>query len=72
MYCVGFKDKTGDWDRSRVGRIFPVENLCLPLVALVSVVAAAVVSSIPSLALWHARLGHAFPLEYNNWLLEVC
>ena len=54
MYCVGFKDKTGDWDRSRVGHIFPVENLCLPLVALVSIVVAAVVSSIPFLALWHA------------------
>ena len=54
MYCVGFKDKTGDWDRSRVGRIFPVENLCLPLVALVSIVVAAVVSSIPFHALWHA------------------
>ena len=54
MYCAGFKDKTGAWDWSRVWRIFLVENLCLPLVALVSVVAAAVVSSIPSLALWHA------------------
>ena len=43
----------------RVGRMFPVDNICLPLVAPVSVAAAAVVSSIPSLALWHARLGHA-------------
>ena len=43
----------------RVGRMFPVDNLCLPLVAPVSVVAAAAVSSTPSLALWHARLGHA-------------
>ena len=40
----------------RVGRMFPVDNLRLPLVAPVSV---AVVSSIPSLALWHARFGHA-------------
>ena len=39
--------------------MFPVDNLRLPLVAPVSVAAAAVVSSIPSFALWHARLGHA-------------
>ena len=39
--------------------MFPVDNLHLPLVAPVSVAAAAAVSSIPSLALWHARLGHA-------------
>ena len=43
----------------RVGRIFPVDNLRLPLVALVSIAATATVSLIPSLALWHARLGHA-------------
>ena len=45
----------------RVGRMFLVDNLRLPLVALVSVAATATVaavSSIPSLALWHARLGH--------------
>ena len=41
-----------------VGRIFPVNNFCLPLVAPVFVAAAAAVSSILSLALWHARLGH--------------
>ena len=39
--------------------MFPVDNLRLPLVAPISVVAVAAVSSIPSLALWHARLGHA-------------
>ena len=39
--------------------MFPVENLRLPFVAHVSVAAVAVVSSIPSLALWHAQLGHA-------------
>ena len=39
--------------------MFPVDNLRLPLVAPVSVATAAAVSSIPSLALWHARLGHA-------------
>ena len=44
----------------RVGRMFPVDNLHLPLVAPVSVAAAAAaVSSLPSLALWHSRFGHA-------------
>ena len=38
--------------------MFPVDNLRLPLVAPVYVVAAAAISSVPSLALWHARLGH--------------
>ena len=42
----------------RVGRMFPVNNLRLPLVAPVSIAAATTVSSILSLALWHARLGH--------------
>ena len=42
---------------SRVGRMFPVDNLHLPPVTPVSVVAA--VSSLPSLALWHSHLGHA-------------
>ena len=36
--------------------MFLVDNLRLPLVAPVFVAA---VSSIPSLVLWHARLGHA-------------
>ena len=44
----------------RVGRMFPVDNLHFPPIAPVSVtVAAAAVSSLPSLALWHSRLGHA-------------
>ncbi|WKA06381.1 hypothetical protein VitviT2T_024283 [Vitis vinifera] len=44
----------------RVGRMFLVNNLHLPPVAPVSVAAAtAAVSSLPSLALWHSRLGHA-------------
>ncbi|WJZ92453.1 hypothetical protein VitviT2T_011445 [Vitis vinifera] len=44
----------------RVGRMFPVNNLHLPPVAPISVAAATVaVSSLPSLALWHSRLGHA-------------
>ena len=38
----------------KVGRIFSVDNLRLPFVTLVSVAATAVVSSIHSLALWHA------------------
>ena len=41
----------------RVRRKFPVDNLHLPPVAPVSVAAA--ISSLPSLALWHSRLGHA-------------
>ena len=41
----------------RVGRMFLLDNLCLPHVAPAFVVAA--VSSISSLALWHARLGYA-------------
>ena len=43
----------------RVGRMFPVDNLRLPLVAPVSIVAATTIASVPSFALWHARLGHA-------------
>ena len=43
----------------RVGLTFPVDNLCLQLVAHVSVASAVAISSIPSLALWHARLSHA-------------
>ena len=40
--------------------MFPVDNLRLPLIAPVSVAAAVAISSVLSLALWHARLGHAF------------
>ena len=40
----------------RVGRMFPMDNLHLPLVAPVFIAAA--VSSLPSLALWHSHLGH--------------
>ena len=39
--------------------MFPTDNLRLPLVAPVSIAAAAAISSVPSLALWHARLSHA-------------
>ena len=38
--------------------MFPVNNLRLPLVASISVAIAPTVSSIPSLALWHAQLSH--------------
>ena len=41
----------------RVGHMFLVDNLCLPRVTPASVAIA--VSSISSLALWHARLGYA-------------
>ena len=60
-WCIMQDPRTGQelGTGPRVGRMFPVDNLHLPLVAPVSVVAAAVVSLIPSLALWHARLGHA-------------
>ena len=43
----------------RVRRMFLVDNLHLPLVALVSVTVAAAISFIPSFTLWHIRLGHA-------------
>ena len=68
MYYVGSKDGTGAWTGPRVRRMFPMDNLRLPPVALVSVAtAAATVSSIPSLALWHARLGHAS----SSWVQHV-
>ena len=50
-----------------VGRMFAVDNLCLPPVAPISVAATAVVVfSIPSFALWHARLGHASSSRIQN------
>ena len=51
----------------RVRRMFPVDNLRLPLVAPVSVAAAAAVSFILSLALWHARLGNAS----SSWVQQL-
>ena len=55
MYCVGSEDGTSP----RVGSMFPVDNLRLPIVAPVSIaIANAAVSYIPPLTLWHARLGH--------------
>ena len=47
--------------------MFLVDNLCLPLVAPVSIVAAATVSSNPSLALWYARLNHAS----SSWVQQL-
>ena len=44
----------------RVRRMFPVDNLHLPLIApIFFAAAAAAVSSLPSLSLWHSCLGHA-------------
>ena len=44
----------------RVGRMFPVDNFHLPPIAPVSVATTvAVISSLPSLALWHSCLSHA-------------
>ena len=59
--CIVQDPRTGQklGTNPRVGRMFPVDNLRLPLVAHISIAAAAAVSSIPSLALWHARLSHA-------------
>ena len=47
--------------------MFPVDNLRLPLVASVFVAAATTISLIPSLALWHARLGHAS----SSWVQQL-
>ena len=48
--------------------MFPVDNLHLPPVAPVSIaVAAAAVSSLPSLVLWHSRLGHAS----SSWVQQL-
>ena len=52
--CIVQEPKTGQELRTgpRVGRMFPMDNLHLPLVTPISVAAAS--SSVPSLALWHA------------------
>ena len=50
----------------RVGHMFPVDNLRLPLVAPLSVVVVAAVSSIHFLALWHAQLGHASSIRVQQ------
>nr|XP_023912582.1 floral homeotic protein APETALA 2-like [Quercus suber] len=50
----------------RVRCMFPVDNLRLPLVTPVSVAVAVAVSSTPSFALWHARIGRAS----SSWTAE--
>ena len=59
--CIMQDLRTGQELRTgpRVGRMFPMDNLHLPLVAPVSIAVVAAVSSVPSLALWPARLCHA-------------
>ena len=59
MYCADLRTGQEFGTGPRVGHMFPVDNLRLPLIAFVSVAAAATVSSNPSLAFWHARLCHA-------------
>ena len=56
----------------RVGRMFPMANLRLPLVTSVSVAAAATISQILPLLFGMLNLVTHLPLEYNNWFLEVC
>ena len=58
--CIMQDSRTGQelGTGPKVGHMFPVDNLRLPLVAPVSIAVAAAISYIPSLALWHARLGH--------------
>ena len=55
-WCIVQDPRTGQelGTGPRVGHMFLVDNLRLPLVAPVSVATAAAVSSVPSLALWHA------------------
>ena len=50
----------------RVRRMFPVDNLRLPLVTPISVAVVAAISFIPSLALWHARLSHASSFQVQH------
>ena len=59
-WCIVQDPRTGQelGTGPKVGRMFPVDNLHFPLVAPISVTAAAAISSIPSLTLWHARLCH--------------
>ncbi|XP_065622890.1 uncharacterized mitochondrial protein AtMg00810-like [Quercus suber] len=52
----------------KFGRMFPVDNLRLLLIAHISIVTTATVSSISSLALWHARLGHASSSRVSQYL----
>ena len=55
-WCIVQDPRTGQklGTSPKVGRMFPVDNLCLPFIAPVSIAVATTVSSILSLALWHA------------------
>ena len=57
--CIVQDPRTGQELKTcpRVRRMFPMDNLRLPLFAPISIATA--ISFILSLALWHARLGHA-------------
>ena len=73
--CIVQDSRTGQelGTGPRVGRMFPVDNLHLPPVAPVSVAAtAAAVSSLPSLALWHSRLGHASSSRVQQLASGIC
>ena len=60
MYCTRSEDGARAWAGLRVGRMFLADNLHLPPVTPISVATVTVaISSLPSLALWHSRLGHA-------------
>ena len=60
-WCIVQDPRTGQelGTGPRVGRMFLVDNLRLPLIAPVFVAAIVAISSVPFLTLWHARLGHA-------------
>ena len=68
-WCIVQDPRTGQelWTGPKVGRMFPVDNLHLPPVAPISVaVAAAAVSSLPSLALCILVLVIHHLLGYNR------
>ena len=59
--CIVQDPRTG-WELGtgpRVRRMFPVDNLHIPLVAPISIAVTTVVPSIPTPTLWNARLDHA-------------
>ena len=67
MYCAGSEDETRAQNRSQIwAYVSHGQPLSSTLVAPVSIAAAATVSSIPFLALWHARLGHASSFQVQQ------
>ena len=66
--CIVQDPRTGQelGTAPRVGCMFLVDNLRLHLVAPIFVVAATTISLIPSLAFWHAQLGHAS----SSWIQQ--